>query len=172
MVYKLDPIALLVEVDSRRYKLGDTIDATVTLMPNNDITVRKATVDLVLEERLTEVKMGRSMDMGGAGTLQGGHALKTTDYVPMQQSTSQKSDTYIHSSVQFLSETIFKSGGQDKYRIELQVKLNPPKRLAEAKERVKDAQSSISFHWSLVVEVDVARGRNPKVQRKIDIDLG
>jgi len=43
--------------------------------------------------------------------------------------------------------------------------------LAESQERVKDSNSSITFHWRLEAKVDVVRGRNPKVQRKVNIDL-
>ena len=171
MVYKTKPIDVLLEVENRSYRLGDSIDATVTLMPNGDVDIRKASLDLVLEERLTEVQMGRTMAMSGAGTLQGGNLHTTTDYVSMQQSTSHKSDSYVHSGTQFLGRTALKAGGQNEYRVALPVGSQPPKRLAESKERVKDANSSISFHWRLVVEVDVVRGRNPKVQRKLDIQL-
>lgn len=171
MVYKTNPIDLLVEFDTQqKYGLGDTIDATITLMPNRGTNIRKASLDLVLEERFTKVSMGRSMDGGGAATLQGGNTFKSTDYVPMQQTTSSKSVTLVHSSVQFLGDTALEAG-QSTYKVALPIKPYPPTRLAESKDRVKDSNSSISFHWRLEAKVDVVRGRNPKVQRKVNIDL-
>jgi hypothetical protein len=171
MVYKTNPIDLLVEFDTqKKYRLGDTIDATITLMPNSGTNIRKASLDLVLEERFTEVSMGRSMGGGGAGALQGGNAFKSTDYVAMQQTTSSKSSAFVHSSVQFLGGTALEAG-QSTYKVALPIKPSPPKRLAESQERVKDSNSSITFHWRLEAKVDVVRGRNPKVQRKVNIDL-
>ncbi len=170
MVYKSNPVDVLLEFENRTYQLGDTVDATITLMPNGNIDIRKASIDLVLEERLTEVKTGRSMGGGGAAALQGGNAFKSTDYVAMQQTTSHRSETIVRSTTQFLGKTALEAG-QSTYQAALQVGSFPPARLADSKDRVKDSNSSITFHWRLVAKVDVVRGRNPKVQRKIDVDL-
>jgi hypothetical protein len=76
----------------------------------------------------------------------------------------------VHSSTQFLASTTLEAG-QRAHKVALRINSDPPKRLAESQERVKDSNSSITFHWRLEAKVDVVRGRNPKVQRKVNIDL-
>ncbi len=170
MVYKSAPLDILLEFENRKYRLSDTIDTTVTLIPSSNTNIRKASLDLMLEVRSTEVKVTQSAGMIG-GVIGGGNAFGTTDYIPTRQTKSSKSETIVHSYTQFLNKAALKAGNQTEYRVALQINPDPPKRLAEAKERVKDSNSSITFHWRLVVKVDVVRGRNPKVQRKINVDL-
>ena len=72
MVFNFDPLDITLAFERRPYMLGDTINATVTLFPNGNVDIREATLNLVAEVSRMEVKMGRTMDMGGASTLQGG----------------------------------------------------------------------------------------------------
>ena len=90
MVYKLDPLEVTLVFEHKQYRLGDTIDATVTLVPNSDIVIRKASLNLVVEGRRTEVKTGRAMGAGGASALQGGNPHVSTDFIPMQRTTEEK----------------------------------------------------------------------------------
>ena len=155
--------------DDRPYKLGETVDLTVELDPVGEVRVRRGILELVLEERLTELKMGRQMGVGGASALQGGAPVRTTDYVPMQQSTSTKSETRVHSSTEFLGESTLTPDGSNTYRTSLRIQPTPPKRLDEAREREKDSKSSVSFHWTLVARLDVVRGRDLKTERPITV---
>ena len=115
--------------------------------------------------------MGLQMGMGGAGALQGGVPLRTTDYVPMQQTTSVKSETHVHSSTEFLGESTLTPGGPNTYRTSLLIQPTPPRRLDESKERQKDSKSSVSFHWTLVARLDVVRGRDAKAERPITVAI-
>jgi hypothetical protein len=169
MVYKSKPVDVLLEFEHRKYRLGDTIEVTVTLVPNTGIDIREASLNLVMEERFTEAKVTQSGGMIG-GAIGGGGGFHSTDYIPMQQSISNKSNTLVHSSTQFLASTTLEAG-QRAHKVALRINSDPPKRLAESQERVKDSNSSITFHWRLEAKVDVVRGRNPKVQRKVNIDL-
>ena len=62
------------------YKLGDTIDLTIDLLPNSDVDVREGRVDLICEEHHTRRERGIHMGVGGAASIQGGKAVRTTDY--------------------------------------------------------------------------------------------
>ena len=169
MVHGPRPMQITIGFDDRTYKLGETVHLTVELDPVREVRVRGGTVELVLEERLSEVKMGLRMGMGGAGALQGGVPLRTTDYIPMQQTTSVKSETHVHSSTEFLGESTLTPDGPNTYRTSLRIQPTPPKRLDEARERQKDAKSSVSFYWMLVARLDVVRGRDLNTERPITV---
>jgi len=113
--------------------------------------------------------MGRQMGVGGASALQGGAPIRTTDYVPMQQTLSVKSKTNVHSSTEFLGEATLTPEGPNTYRTSIRIEPTPPKRLDEANMREKDAKSSVSFHWTLVARLDVVRGRDSKTERPITV---
>ena len=171
MVYSPRPMEIRMTFEDRSYKLGETIDLTVEVDPAREVRVRSGTLALILEERLSEAKMGRQMGVGGASALQGGAPIRTTDYVPMQQTLSVKSKTSVHSSTEFLGEATLTPEGPNAYRTSLRIEPTLPSRLNEANEREKDAKSSISFHWTLVVRLDVVRGRNSKKERPITVAI-
>ena len=169
MVHSPRQMEMKIGFDDRTYRLGETIDLTIELDPVREVRVRGGTVELVLEERLSEAKMGHQMGVGGASALQGGVPVRTTDYVPMQQTMSVKSETRVHSSTEFLGESTVTPDGPNTHRLSLRIQPTPPKRLDEAKERQKDAKSSITFHWTLVARLDVVRGRDPKTELPITV---
>ena len=51
MVYKFKPLELSLDFEDRDYELGDTVDVQVDLVPNGDVHVREARIDLVCEQR-------------------------------------------------------------------------------------------------------------------------
>ena len=59
MVYKLDPLDVSLDFERRPYRRGDTINATVTLIPNSDVEIRTASLSLMGQVRRTKVGMGR-----------------------------------------------------------------------------------------------------------------
>ena len=172
MVYKLDPLEVTLAFEHKQYRLGDTIDATVTLVPNSDIVIRKASLNLVVEGRRTEVKMGRAMGAGGASTLQGGNPHVSTDFIPMQQTTEERDYSEVCYSESFLASTSVRKGDSSRHDVALKIGPCLPRPALEAKELQRDANSSLSLdRWWVEVEVDVARGRDPSVRHEIDVNL-
>lgn len=171
MVYKLKPLELSFHFDDRGYKLADAIDIEVVLTPNGDIAVREGRVDLVCEEVHARTDRGIAMGAGGSAAIQGGNPHTQTDYVPMSSSVSQRSESYVHSSVVFVKDTKLDSGNPNRYSASLRIQPQLPTHLDEARALQRDADSSWSFKWRLVATVDVARGRNPKRQRKVNVVL-
>ena len=172
MVFNLDPLGIEMDFERRKYRLGDTINATVTLVPNGSVEVRKASLNLVAEILRTEVKMGRTIGMGGSGTLQGGNPHTTTDYIPMQQSTERKESTEICYSTHFLTSESLRSDGETRRKVALRIGPQLPKVALEAKELERDANSSLTFErWWLRVQVDVAMGLDQSMRKEIDVIL-
>ena len=170
MVFNLDPLDIALDFDRKRYGLGDTINATVTLFPNGNVEIRKATLNLVAEVRRTEVKMGRTMDMGGASTLQGGNTFTSTDYIPMQQTTEQKTSTEVGYTTAFLNSTSLRVGHPGKYNVALELGPRPPRVVQLEKELELDTNSSLTIkRWWLEVQVDVVRGRDESMRKEIDV---
>ena len=172
MVYKLDPLEVTLAFEHKQYGLGDTIDAAVTLVPNSDIVIRKASLNLVVEGRRTEVKMGRAMGTGGASTLQGGNPHVTTDFTPMQQTAEEETYTEVCYSEPFLVSTSVRKGNFSRHDVALEIGPSLPRPALEAKELQRDANSSLSLErWWIEVKVDVVRGRNPTVRHNIHVNL-
>ena len=172
MVFKLDTLDVMLDFAHGPYRLGDTINATVTLIPNSDIEIRTASLSLVAEARRTEVKMGREMGMGGAATLQGGVPLRTNDYVPMQQTTEQKISTETCYSTQFMNSESLSKDNVSRRKVDLTIGPHLPKVALEAEELQRDANSSLSIEqWWLEVQVDVVRGRDSMVREEINVKL-
>ena len=172
MVYKLDPLEVTLAFEHKQYRLGDTIDATVTLAPNSDIVIREASLNLMVEGRRTVVKTGRAMGAGGASTLQGGNPHVTTDFTPMQQTTEEKPFTEVCYSESFLVSKSVRKGDSSRHRVPLEIGPGLPRPALEARELQRDANSSLSLErWWIEVKVDVARGRDPTVRHEIDVNL-
>ena len=169
MVYKLKPLELSFDFDDRGYKLADAIDIEVALTASGDIDVREGRVELVCEEVHARTDRGIAMGAGGSAAIQGGNPHTQTDYVPMGSSVSQRSESYVHSSVVFLKDATLRSGTPSTYSARLQIQPQPPKHLDEASALQRDADSSWTFKWRLVAIIDVVRGRNPKRQRKVNV---
>lgn len=172
MVFRLDPLEVTLEFKHKQYHLGDTVDATVALVPNSDIVIRKASLNLVVEGRRTVAGTGRVMGAGGARDLQGGKPFMTTDYTPMQRTTEEKPYAEVCYSETFLLSTSVREGNTSRHRVALVIGPSPPRPALEARELQYDANSSLSLdRWWLEVKVDVARGRDPSVRHEIDVAL-
>lgn len=173
MVFKLDPLKVKLAFKRKEYRLGDTIDATVTLVPSSDVVIRTASLNLVVEGRRTESRMGRTMSAGGgARALQGGNAFTTTDFTPMQQTTEEKAYTEVCYRESFLDSTSLREGIPSRHNVALEIGPGLPRPALEARELQHDANSSLSLdRWWIEVEVDVARGRDATARHKIDVNL-
>lgn len=171
MIFKLDPLEIMLDVERRKYRLGDTINVTATLISNGNIRIRKASLNLVALVRRVKVKMGRTMEMtlgieGGASTIRAGRTDVTTDYLPMQRHTEQKITTEVCCSTQFLTSESLSRDTISRRKADLKIGPHLPKVALEAKELELDTNNSLSIEqWWLEVQVDVpwdvtkARGR-------------
>lgn len=172
MVFRLDPLEVTLEFAQKQYHLGDTVDATVTLVPNSDIVIRKASLNLVVEGRRTVAGTGRVMGVGGARDLQGGKAFQTTDYTPMQQTTEESPYEEVCYGETFLDSTSVREGTPSRHRVALKMGPGLPRPALEARELQHDANSSLSLdRWWIEVKIDVARGRDPSARQEIDVNL-
>ena len=170
MVYKLDPLDVSLDFERRPFRRGDTINATVTLIPNSDVEIRTASLSLMGQVRRTKVGMGRSMGINGGAALQGGNSFTSTDYVPMQQTTDQKKSNESFDSRPLLHTKSLRKGDVSRHDVALKIGPRVQNLVREAKELQRDANSSISIEpWWLEVQVDVVMGRDVRVQRQIEI---
>ena len=150
MVYRLRPLQLELDCEEGPYKLGDRIDLTVELTPNADVNVREGRVDLVCEERYARTERAIQIGMGGSATIQGGKIRQSTDYIPPSLDVKQIENSYVHSSVVFLKEARLSSGRTSSYHVRLGIQRVAPRRLDEAVELERDANSSLTEVVSFV----------------------
>ena len=163
MVSLLRPLEMSIEFEDRPYKLGETIDVAVHLEPRNEVDVREARVDLLCEERYTQTSVSWVPDTY-SGSAAGSYASGQTKSI-----ATERKETFVYSSFEFLKDTKLEPGGPGRYRAPLVIELVPPPHAEEAKALQRDANSAWSFKWKVVASVNVARGRDPKRQRAVTV---
>ena len=151
---RLRPLDLKLFFEDRPYKLGETIDITTELDARGDVEVREGRVDLVCEERWTEVY---TVMVSGGRQPRGAYQMLPT--VPKQVSKKHV-ETYVHSSVVFLQDTRLDSTTRGSYRARLEIE---PESLPHAAEA--------TVKWTLVATIDVARGRDIKTRRAVEVTV-
>ena len=166
MVFNLDPLDIKLDFERKSYRLGDTINATVTLIPVSGVRIREASLNLVAQVRRTEVKAGWAHGMDGAPSRY------NASRVPTQGTPVQTESMETCYSTQFLTSESLSRDNVSRYKGDLTIGPKLPKVALEANELERDANNSLSIErWWLEVQVDVARGRDSSVRQEIDITL-
>ena len=172
MVFNFDPLAISLDFERRPYRLGDTINATVTLIPNSDVEIRTASLSLVGQVRRTEVTTGWAMDIEGrAGDAV--HIRGELSRVPTQAIPNQTVSTEDFFSKRFVVPNSLRKDVVSRHEVplELNPRLGKLQSLAgEAKSLQRDANSSLSIDpWWLEARVDIVMGRDARVRRQVEI---
>lgn len=160
------PLEMKLLFDDRTYKLGEPIDIVVELSVRGEVEVREALVYLACEEHYWEsysvmvpdIKTGRQTGgiYGGLGSAAG---YTPTPMIPRQVNKEIR-ETYVHSSVVFLTDTWLRPGETDRHSIRLEVGPEPPPNASNA-----------TIKWRLEAEVDVARGRDVRKRYQVKMEL-
>ena len=178
MVFNLEPLEIRLEFERRKYRLGETINATVTLIPSRDTNIRGSSLSLMGQVRRTKVStkvgVGRMPGAGGPSSLHRGNPLHgTPSYIPTAQQTEQQISTEVFYRATIVPTKSLREGDAGKYDVALRLdpKLSKLQRLArEAKSLRRDANRSLSIEpWWLEAQVDVVRGRDAIVRRQVEI---
>ena len=153
MVSILFPVSIIFAFERRPYKLGETIDLTVELVPRRDIELREAGVDLVCEVRHTEVTTALVPSLPSQ-TPRG--------RTPMSMAESKRvSETYrkvdVHSSIVFVENGRLTSGEATTYDVGLEIPTERP------------THNSGSTRWRLVVAVDIVGVRTITARRVVNV---
>ena len=153
-----------VDFPDREYELGGLIDVRIIVTPVRDATIRSARVDLVCNQTYTH----HSEWEGGTAprVWQSGRG-----YVAGGMDVAQRTEPYVHSTVRTLEDTSLKAGVTETRRVDLRIDPTPPKRWDQAVEAERNAAAAWSFAWTLSVSLDIARGRDHKVERDVRIKL-
>ena len=172
MVFNLEPLDITLDIERRKYRLGDTIHATVTLIPNSDVEIRTASLSLMGQVRRTEVTTGWAMDLEGTA----GYVIRMrgqASKVPTQRIPSQTVSTEDFFSTRFVVPNSLRKDAVSKHKVALKLdpKLYKLRKLSqEAKRLRRNANRGLSIEpWWLEVQVDVVRGRDATVRRQVEI---
>ena len=161
MISRLRPLDVAVLFEDRTYGLGDTIDITVEMSPHRDSLVRKAQIDLVVEERWTErttVTIEKPIVQSiptGRGAMMVQHLGTRTETKTVTRRHREKS---VHGSVTFLENVRLGSGDPARHRIRLDIQPEPPPHVGEAQ-----------LTWWLQTVVDIVGARDIKPRQKVKI---
>ena len=167
MLYKLHPLEVKLDFEDRVYKLGETIDVHVELIPSGDVEVREARIDLVCEQLYSRSDTAVVMGYTESGSIQGGNIHTSTDRIPARSQVKQQSESYVHSSVVILKDSTLRFDSPNTHRMKQRIEPVPPKRFSDA----RDGSGVWSFRWLLKASVDVIRGRNAERSYQVRIGL-
>ena len=156
MFTRIHPLDVKLVFEDRPYMLGEAINLRLELTARGDVEVREGRVELVREERWTEVftilvPVHRPMP---------GIRGASPNSIPMvpKRVTNRSRGTYVHSSAVFLRDTRLTSGTMRSYSASLEIRPEISLNALEATER-----------WRLVTALDVARARD--ITRKYAIKV-
>lgn len=152
-----------IDFADREYELGGSIDVSIIVTPDRDTTIRSAQVDLVCNQTYTHHSSWEGATpprVSGRGT-----------YPVAGREVDQRTESYVHSTVTTLKDTLLRAGVTETRRVDLGINPSPPKRWDQAVEAHRNAAAAWSFAWTLAVSMDVARGRDIKVEREVRIKL-
>ena len=161
MISRIRPLNMNVTFEARPYKLGETVDLVVELDARGDAEIREGRVDLVCEERYTEVYVrevpaSHGLVRGTMGNM--GPSVRIPGY--SKQVTERHKDTYVHSSVTFLKDTSLQSGTPVVFNVKLEVGPDAPPHATKG-----------TVKWELVTSVDVAKARDVTKKHAIKVAL-
>ncbi len=156
MLGRLFPLGVKITFEDRPYRLGETINISVELEPRRDQEIREARVDLVCEERWTEVHTVRvNVNRPRVGSASG--APEPTITVPKRVTESHR-ETYVHSSVVFLKDGRVQAARTSRHDATLLILPKPPPHADQA-----------ALSWRLVTTVDLAGARDIKARRLVKV---
>ncbi len=161
MISRIRPLNLNVTFEDRPYKLGETVNLVVELDARGDAEVREGRVDLVCEERYTEVYVRQfpaSHGLAARGSMGQSSSVRIPGY--SKQVTERHRDTYVHSSVTFLKDTRLQSGTPVVLNVKLEVGPEAPPHATKG-----------TVKWELVTSVDVAKARDVTKKHAIKVAL-
>ena len=164
MVHRLDPLDLGLDFEDRSYRLGETIPLHVEITAKGGVGIRKAHVELLCDQKFAETY---TVSRGGRYFVVGAKVSERDE--TSRHIGGERLESYVHSRTDFLSDVTLESGGQRAVDVRLQIDTTPPSRLDDARALDDDAARSWSFSWRLVVSVDVAGGRDAKLERDIKV---
>ncbi len=157
---RLRPLDVKLVFEDHSYMLGETIELTVEMETTRDAEVREARVDLVCEERWTDVHTVMApASLRPPASATGGGGVYMPPSVPKRLTKEYKA-TSVHSSVVFLQDARLPSGTTATYRANLEIVPEPPEHADKA-----------TVRWTLVTVVDIARARDFKARRKVKVTL-
>ena len=166
MVINLDPLDIDLDFERKSFRLGDTISATVTLIPSKDVEIREATINLMGNVRRTKVE-----NRVGVGRMPGIGAQSS--YVPTAQHMEHEVSTEVFFRASIMSSMSLRRGEASRHDVALRLDPKPLKlqRLSkEAKRLQKNSNRGLTIDpWWLEVRVDVAMGRDATARRQVEI---
>ena len=156
MLSRLFPVGVKITFEDRPYKLGETLNISVELEPRRDQEIREGRIDLVCEERWTEVHTVRvNVNRPRVGSTSG--APEPTITMPKRVTESHR-ETYVHSSVVFLKDGRVQSGRVSRHNATLLILPKPPPHADKA-----------ALSWRLVTTVDLSGARDIKARRLVKV---
>ena len=165
MLHRLDPLDLGLDFDDRTYRLGETIAARVEVTAKGRISIREASVELLCDQKFAE-----TYTVSGPGLYSNpGVAAPRPDI--SSQVGNERLESYVHSRTALLSDVTLEPGEPRGFDVRLPIGTAPPRRLDDARALEGDAARSWSFAWRLVVSVDVAGGRDAKLEKDITVQV-
>ncbi len=161
MVTRLRPLEVTIVFEHRRYKLGGMIDIDLELHARRDVVVREGRVDLICQENYKQT-FDVPVTKPGSGAGPGSPPVSVTATKP---TTQNRSESYPHDSMTFVSDERLESGTSNKHEVRLEISHDLPQHMSDP------TASGGEASWLLVATLDVARARDIAERCPIDVVL-
>ena len=166
MVFNLEPLDIKLDFDRRKYRLGDTIDATVTLIPSKDTRIRGTSISLLGNVRRTKIE-----NRVGVGRMPGMGAQSS--YVPTAQHMEHQVSTEVFYRASIVSSMSLRKGEASRHDVVLRLDPKPLRLQRLSKEAMrlqKDSNRGLIIDpWWLEARVDVVMGPDAVARRQVEI---
>ena len=162
MFSRLRPLNVRLVFRDRVYRLGETISIVIELDARCDVVIREARVDLVCDQRWTDVSTVMVPETAGfAGTEFREPTWSTANLRVPRQVTREHRESYVPCSAQFIDDARFDSGTTGSFGIKLEIPAELPPHAGKA-----------NMTWGLVAAVDVVRARDVSTWQAVNVVLG
>ena len=162
---------LSIDFPDREYELGGRIDVRIMLTPEREVRLRSARVDLVCNQTYTQHSAWEGSAPATITRARTGASTSALLDYSGGMKVDQRTESYVHSTVMTLGDALFREGVTETHRVDLRIDPSPPRRWNQAIEAERNASAAWSFAWKLSVSLDIARGRDIKVERDVRITL-
>jgi hypothetical protein len=159
------PVNVMIRFEDRPYTLGEAVQVTVELNTRRDVGIREGRLELICEERFTDVITVMTPEGGARGARlqmdpRGRQAPLPIARVP-RQVVKKRREAYVRSSMVFLTNDRVRSGMTRTFSAQLAV----------GEERPAHAEKA-ELRWRLEVALNIVAGRDVERTWPVQVTLG